>query len=205
VYKRQISGSLDLLAEKFDPDPMQKKVLDLARDSVRNATSLTQEVILLSKLREKEPELENMEIGVLLEDCLEHARSSFPEVEIELIKNVTENYIRAEPIIKELFCNILHNAIRLQENRPWIRIETITKNGIIRIGISDKGPGIPDVMKRGIFNRFGTKGEKTRIGMGLSIVKTLSERFGGTVWVEDRVEGDHTRGARFVIELPVVK
>jgi len=30
----------------------------------------------------------------------------------------------------------------------------------------------------------------------------LVEEFGGKVWVEDRVQGDHTKGARFVILLP---
>jgi signal transduction histidine kinase len=43
------------------------------------------------------------------------------------------------------------------------------------------------------------------MGLGLYIVKTLVESYGGRVWVEDRVAGDHTKGARFVVMLPTVE
>ena len=37
------------------------------------------------------------------------------------------------------------------------------------------------------------------------LVKSLVESYGGRVWVEDRVPGDHTKGARFVVMLPAVE
>ena len=37
-----------------------------------------------------------------------------------------------------------------------------------------------------------------------SIVKTIIETFNGDIWVEDRVKNDHTQGAKFVIELPII-
>jgi signal transduction histidine kinase len=40
--------------------------------------------------------------------------------------------------------------------------------------------------------------------LGLFLVKKLVEDYNGRVWVEDRVPGDHTQGARFVILLPAV-
>ncbi|HHT76235.1 MAG TPA: hypothetical protein GXZ80_09385, partial [Euryarchaeota archaeon] len=41
-------------------------------------------------------------------------------------------------------------------------------------------------------------------GLGLYLVKRLVDEYGGVVWVEDRVTGDHTQGARFVVELPAL-
>jgi signal transduction histidine kinase len=41
--------------------------------------------------------------------------------------------------------------------------------------------------------------------MGLHIVKTLTKRYGGRVLVEDRVQGDSTKGAVFKIQLPTVE
>ncbi|HOQ26869.1 MAG TPA: ATP-binding protein [Methanomassiliicoccaceae archaeon] len=38
--------------------------------------------------------------------------------------------------------------------------------------------------------------------MGLSVVAELVRRYGGQVWAEDRVPGDHTQGARFTVLLP---
>jgi signal transduction histidine kinase len=43
------------------------------------------------------------------------------------------------------------------------------------------------------------------IGLGLYLVKSLVESYDGQVWVEDRVPGDHTKGARFVVMLPTIE
>jgi signal transduction histidine kinase len=45
--------------------------------------------------------------------------------------------------------------------------------------------------------------EKTaRRGFGLYLVRTLVDYYHGQVWVEDRVLGDYSKGARFVVLLP---
>jgi len=44
----------------------------------------------------------------------------------------------------------------------------------------------------------GVKG----FGLGLSIVKSIVDKFGGRIWVEDRVGGDFTKGTVFKIKLP---
>jgi signal transduction histidine kinase len=71
------------------------------------------------------------------------------------------------------------------------------------VTIDDNGPGIPDEVKGKLFARFqrGTTKASGK-GLGLYLVRTLAESYHGCVRVEDRVAGDHTKGARFVIELP---
>ena len=74
-----------------------------------------------------------------------------------------------------------------------------------RVMVEDDGPGIPDDFKASIFNRTlkGTQNVKG-MGLGLYLVKSLVDSYGGRVWVEDRVSGDHTKGAKFVVMLPAV-
>ena len=69
--------------------------------------------------------------------------------------------------------------------------------GTCKIEVSDNGPGIPDELKSGVFRREGGQ-----TGIGLYIVKKIISRYGGRVWIEDRVPGNPGRGARVVITLP---
>ena len=74
-----------------------------------------------------------------------------------------------------------------------------------RISIEDNGPGISDEVKEKLFARFSRGETKAKgKGLGLYLIKTLVEDFHGKVWVEDRVPGDHTKGAKFVVMLPAV-
>jgi signal transduction histidine kinase len=75
-----------------------------------------------------------------------------------------------------------------------------------RVMVEDNGPGISDDFKGRIFRRM-LKGATNAKGMGLGLylVKSLVESYGGRVWVEDRVLGDYTKGAKFVVLLPVAE
>ena len=58
-------------------------------------------------------------------------------------------------------------------------------------------------VKTRLFIRFQRGQAKvTGKGLGLYLVRTLVHDFQGKIWVEDRVPGDHTKGARFVVMLP---
>ncbi len=43
------------------------------------------------------------------------------------------------------------------------------------------------------------------MGIGLSLVSKLIELYGGTIWIEDRIRGDSTKGSNFIILIPLAK
>ena len=74
-----------------------------------------------------------------------------------------------------------------------------------RVCISDRGTGIPDHMKPQLFQkhvRLKPDPQVQGTGLGLSICRALTDKFGGRIWVEDRVQGKHDLGAKFCVELP---
>ena len=74
--------------------------------------------------------------------------------------------------------------------------------------MEDRGEGIPEELKPRVFQRLFRARSKEKpqgSGLGLFIVKTVIEKFDGKVWVENRVNDDHTQGTRFVIELPRIE
>jgi len=71
--------------------------------------------------------------------------------------------------------------------------------------VEDNGPGIQDELKKKVFSRLNRG--RTRAagsGLGLYLVKTLVKDFKGSVWVEDRVTGDYSKGCRFIVQLPAM-
>jgi signal transduction histidine kinase len=57
-------------------------------------------------------------------------------------------------------------------------------------------------MKDQIFRRLDLGKGIQGSGLGLTVVWEIVKRLNGRVWVEDRVEDDHTQGSTFVVELP---
>jgi signal transduction histidine kinase len=113
--------------------------------------------------------------------------------------------VDCEPLIEELFSNLFHNAVKFQggpSGYVGVSVRKIKNGRFYEIRVSDKGYGIPDHMKKTIFSRLERSTERKHRGMGLTIVSVLVKRYGGTVFVEDRVPEDHKKGATFVVRLP---
>jgi two-component system, OmpR family, sensor histidine kinase MtrB len=83
-----------------------------------------------------------------------------------------------------------------------LRTEPVTA---VRVAVEDHGPGVPELARRHLFERFyrgrasGRRGSSEGTGLGLSLVAEHVRLHGGSVWIEDAPGG----GARFVVELPL--
>ena len=96
----------------------------------------------------------------------------------------------------EIFVNLFSNSVKYTDSSE-VRIEVLIRDYFIgevkywMITVSDYGKGIPDLMKKDLFERFYSQAKGS--GLGLSIVRTLVERYRGKVWVGDRVYEDYSR------------
>lgn len=105
-----------------------------------------------------------------------------------------------------VIANLLDNAAKYAGGATAV---TLTLDGdAVRIAVEDRGAGVPPEDRPIIFDRFsrgsesGNRSTDSGVGLGLALVDEHVRLHGGTVWVEDRLDGEP--GARFVVELPVV-
>jgi len=119
--------------------------------------------------------------------------------------NPTEINIIAEDLLEEIFVNLFSNSVKYSGSSE-VKIDVLIREYFIAevkywmVTVSDYGKGISDSMKKEMFNRFYSKAEGS--GLGLSIVRTLVERYKGKIWVGDRVYEDYKQGTAFGMIFP---
>jgi PAS domain S-box-containing protein len=108
----------------------------------------------------------------------------------------------ADSLLSVVFTNLLDNAVKFGGSGVEIAIRIEKMDGMVRVTVADTGPGVPDDLKEAIFNRFERGKRQGRgEGLGLFICRTLIERYGGSIWVEDRVSGHPEQGAAITFML----
>ena len=136
----------------------------------------------------------NYEIVSLVEDIamstVSFAKSK--NISIEFDTNVEEHYIKCDPsMIEKIVLNLISNSIKYTKYSKYggiIKIDIILEEKWIKILFEDNGIGIPLEMKDKIFDRFyrvdkARAREKGGYGLGLSIAKSIVEKYKGKVGV----------------------
>ena len=104
-------------------------------------------------------------------------------------------------LVRQAILNLITNACQAMEgNRKSakIRVRTWAEDGNACLSIEDNGPGIPESRHRAIFDTFYSTKGKNGTGLGLSVVRSVMQRCGGTV----ALDPTYTNGARFVLRFP---
>jgi two-component system nitrogen regulation sensor histidine kinase NtrY len=124
----------------------------------------------------------------------------FAQVRIDRRFAVDLPPVRLDPDqMKRVLINLVDNAIEATEKKGSVTISTEfdRRQGRVRLGVADDGPGIPlDAREKLFVPHFSTK--KRGSGLGLAIVSRIVQEHQGTI----RVEENAPHGARFVVELP---
>jgi two-component system sensor histidine kinase ChvG len=112
--------------------------------------------------------------------------------------------IASEARLIQVFENLLDNAVSFTPAGGHIAVGVAQVDKTARVTVGDRGPGIPEEHLGKIFDRFFTyrpdqQKNHRHTGLGLSIVKTIVEGYGGAVHAANQPEG----GALFEVRVPV--
>ncbi|HEY3273696.1 MAG TPA: PAS domain S-box protein, partial [Methanocella sp.] len=183
--------------------------LEKALKSVHNSSNLIKNVQMLQWARLGKYEPEVLDLGeVLKEVIVQHGNVPDRDVVIRCDMD-NGSFVEANWLLKDVFINLLGNAIKHSDGPLDINIllskESLDSRAYWKVVVEDNGPGIPDSQKTTLFDRLSLSASRARgKGFGLCLIKLLVDGYRGEFWVEDRVAGDHTQGARFVVLLPAV-
>ena len=100
-------------------------------------------------------------------------------------------------VVVELLHILLANAARHAPGATT-KIEAEREGSMIRVSVSDTGPGVPEELRNVIFQRGGQREDSEGQGLGLSIARGMARGLGGTL----ELVTDSRAGARFELTLP---
>jgi signal transduction histidine kinase len=206
-FNQVTMGYIELLQLSGGLSDTEKSYLEKAQRGVAGSNKLIDDIKKVRLIRQfagKSPR--RMDLCRILEEEAEKVKSASPEARIALDFDAGEpRYIMADEYVHEIFRHIMENAVKYDphpEKLIDVMLNTVKRDGrdYWSVAIADHGTGIPDEKKKAIFERMTrtTRGA----GVGLSIVSVIVGKYGGHIYVEDRVKGDPSKGSVFTVELP---
>ncbi len=201
-----IMGSLELLLQDASLPENLRKTAENALTQVNRSVSLIANVKKFSMVNKGDIVLQKTDPAQSLIAAIEILKQSFPMRDVNVITNITpgEYCIMADDFLQDVFYNVLHNGVKAtQTDEVTLEVEVkLVENGeFLRMDFIDWGEGINDRMKENIVTGLDDRIRRIS-GVGLTLVKQIIDLYRGKIWVEDRVKGDYSQGARFVILLP---
>jgi len=199
-----VVGFADLLANRDLPEDIRREIEIISEGGHRVASIVRR---MLSFARQTKPKREIVDINEIITTTLEMRASAMNIANIDIITELDGELpetIADGGQLQQVFLNIILNAeaeMSKAHDKGNLTVKTDRINGVIRISITDDGPGITKENLEKIFNPFFTTrevGEGT--GLGLSICHGIITEHGGTIHAESK----RGKGATFIIDLPIV-
>jgi signal transduction histidine kinase len=198
----------ELLKLKIKDDDGLMEEVGIIEDTLRRAVNLVSDIRLVSSMETKPPRNYPINIIYVVNKVIRDISERYKDCEITLDhrKDISDVNVLAEPMIEKAFFNIIDNGIKVQRGRrPRIDITVGIPPSIgdqVRIEIADHGPGIPDKAKSDLLDRKMKMGVKMLTGIGLITARSIVERYDGRISIRNRDPKDHSKGAKFIIDLP---
>ncbi len=190
------------------PELPPEMISDMTEKIVRNCQrmeSLVKNLLTLADIENiPETNFQSADLVLLIDNCKHLLLSVHPAVHFNFEKSSDKIMIHADADLLELaIINLLENAVKYSSAPAQITVSLEEQSQEVTIKISDKGIGIPPDDVDHIFERFYTvdKARSRRLGgagLGLSIVKTIIQKHGGTI----RATSTLQVGTTFIISLP---
>jgi PAS domain S-box-containing protein len=183
---------------------------EITQRQVRQLTHLIDDLLDVSRITTNKIQLrkEAVDAGVLVSRAIGSARPAIEERNHKLAVDIAnqEMPLFVDPTrIEQVIVNLLTNAAKYTPEGGHISVKAYPENEHVVIKVRDSGVGIPQEMLTRVFELF-TQLEPTLdrarggLGIGLTVVRHLTEMHGGTVSAASEGLG---KGSEFSIHLPL--
>ncbi|MEO8603850.1 MAG: ATP-binding protein [bacterium] len=191
------------LVQQMGEDPTSVENVEYAKVAMDELDRVEKQIShLLRFAKEEDYQFEHVNLAAIVDAALTQLRAKLDAAQVR----VTRNYIGGPTVnadrekLKQVFANVLDNAIDALGPAPERRVDLFIENGGKRatVRLRDNGCGIAPEKLEKIFNPFFTTKERGT-GLGMAISKKIVEAHEGTI----DVVSEPGRGTEFAVTLPL--
>ncbi len=196
-------GTLRVYAQVMKKKSGNEEANKLADEMIRQVdrfVNMTQEILDFTR-GVSASNFQDMEFKTVMDDVLSFIEKDLEKNNVKLEKNPNFEGIVTmdQDKIVRVFYNIASNARDAMPQGGMLTLTTALDGGYVRIDFKDTGTGMPDEVKKKIFEPFMTYGKKHGTGLGMAIVKKVIDDHHGTI----DIESEMGHGTTITIRLPV--
>lgn len=205
-----ILGPTEQLIKDKALNETQLRQLNRMYRNGKSLSNLVEEILELSKL--EAGKLEVIESPTFLKPFVNRIHSAYESLAFQkgIDYSAELNFFDQAALyldtgkLEKIINNLLSNALKFTSKGGFVRLSVFLEKDVLRISVEDSGIGISTKDLNSIFDRFYQSQikEKARLqggtGIGLALVKELTEALGGTIQVESTLN----KGSYFEVTLP---
>ena len=203
-----INGFVETLIINEDlPSDKRNRFLAIIQKESDRLKRLIEDILLLSSIESKNNLVtENVLLYNIFKEVYEMISYIASSKHIKIYYNFEDENVAIQAYgdyIKQLFLNLIDNAIKYTPEGGTVIINQFTRNNEITIEVIDNGVGIPKEDQSKIFQRF-YRVDKARsrsvggTGLGLAITKHIVNSLQGNISVESKLG----EGSKFIVTIP---
>jgi PAS domain S-box-containing protein len=210
-----ILGFTQLLIKNKTINPQGEKQLKIILKSGEHLLSVINSILELAKIETGKIEIDEVafDIKTVIKDVvnmfINQVESKGVKLNLNIVGNSNLGYIGDEKKIRQIYLNIIGNAVKFTEKGSidiYIKIEnSLSENIRVVSVIKDSGIGIPENYLDKVFQRFGQADnniwKKGGTGLGLAITKEFIEGMKGKIEVRSKIDN----GSEFEFEFFIKK
>ncbi|HVS47740.1 MAG TPA: ATP-binding protein, partial [Candidatus Dormibacteraeota bacterium] len=206
---RSIDGFSRLVLEENQSELSTEgtRRLGLIRAGAQQMGILIDDLLSFSRLGRVELKKRRVFTADIVKEVISELKQENPDRQIDFIVQDLPPCLADPVLLRQVFRNLLGNAVKFSRTRPDARIEVgsdagtdTAKAGMVMYYVKDNGVGFDMQFSDklfGVFQRLHRMEDFPGTGVGLALIRRIVERHGGKVWAEGAVDA----GATFYLTL----
>lgn len=206
-----ISGALKLInADPGVPSDL-KQLVDIAYRNSDRLIRLINDILDIERIElgKFEIHMKTLSLNQVIKEAINISLQQAKKFNVTLIQHEINPLVQVNgdyDRLIQVMLNLLSNAIKFSPSQGIVNVFLDVFDTVVRVSVSDQGPGIPSEFKGRIFGRFAqadSSNSRSRegTGLGLNICKSIIEQMGGNINFHSEVG----KGSTFYFELPISK